>query len=282
VRGELIQTTAADGLRLDGFLLPSAVNTTRCAVIMHGVGSNFYASSLLRHLAQVVSDRWGAALLVNSRGHDSVSHARTRGGVARGGAAFEDVGDGVLDVAAWTEWMQQRGFQTRAGIGHSLGAIKLLMAMASPTPPQLDLVVAVSPPRLHHPTLLGHRRSDVYQQALRAAGEAIEQGNSDQLLSVRFPFPMLIAPRVYLDKYGPQSRYDWAAWLPHLRVPHALIYGGAELSHGPPGLQGVDQVARSIESQSPRTQWVVPDADHAFETGREELGRTVVDWLLGH
>jgi pimeloyl-ACP methyl ester carboxylesterase len=283
MRGELIQTYAEDGVRLDGFALDREPGAARrgAVLLVHGFGSNFYASSLLRSIAiQLSRDGW-SVLLANTRGHDGLCYLYTAAGPLLGGAALELVGDARLDMHAWVAVLKQREpARPIFGIGHSLGAIKLLLAMTSTDAPSLaiDGCVAISPPRLHHETFASHRRAKQYERAIEEARQA-EREPTSPLIRVRFPFPMLVSPATYLDKYGPASRYDWLRYLPSVRVPHAVVFGQVEVTGDNPGFSDGPELAVACERQAARSVTVIEGANHQYEQGRQELCLWIGRWL---
>jgi hypothetical protein len=103
---DLVQSTTADGLRLDGvFQEPSTPLAAGLDVnawcLVHGTGGNFYSSTLLESCAERLLELGCAVLRINTRGHDGISTAAAsgRGGV-RLGAAYEVVDDCRRDLAA--------------------------------------------------------------------------------------------------------------------------------------------------------------------------------------
>src|SRR4051812_8850331 len=103
---ELVRTTTRDGLRLDGALTltrraSEGVPPKRAAILLHGVGGNFYTLTALEPLAKKLGQNGIATIAVNTRGHDSIfgaMHGNVRG---RFGAAYEIVDDCRYDIAAW-------------------------------------------------------------------------------------------------------------------------------------------------------------------------------------
>src|SRR5258708_29692452 len=132
---DLVQTTTRDGLRLDGiFQSPAAANGSSLAVdslcLVHGTGGSFYSSTLFDAFAERLLALGCAVLRVNTRGHDLMSTAATSQGGRRQGAAYEVVDECRHDLAAWLEWLRQRAGPRVGLLGHSLGAVKCLSALA--------------------------------------------------------------------------------------------------------------------------------------------------------
>lgn len=275
---ELVKTQTRDGVRLDGAITRQSVTAatdvdsdskpTGLIVCLHGVGSNFYGSTMMNVLAEGLhSEQWDV-LRVNTRGHDYCYVGSFKMGVRRFGSGYETVADCVQDIAAWVQWAEQAGYERVVLLGHSLGAIKTVFCQSHET---LDLVVAVlaiSPPRLEHETFLVGERSGEFRASFSAAENLIATGLADELVDVTFPFPLLITAASYVDKYGSQDRYNIVKLIEHLNVPTHFIYGGSELTDGNTAFAGladilVDKV-RDAELVDLVTVEVIAEADHLY------------------
>ena len=282
---ELIHTSTVDGLRLDGALLAPPVGVSPslaidAAICLPGVSSNFYGSTMLTDLAQPLLAAGTAVLWANTRGHDLAYTATTPGGIRRQGAAYEIVDECRLDLTAWCAWLGRRGFQRIGLIGHSLGAIKAAYAAANVPGLPVTRVVAISPPRLCYSELLAANIAS-FQEALALAQEHVAAGRGQTLIESRFPFPLMIAAASFIDKYGPQERYDLARFAAALPCPSLFIYGADELLRGGEAFNGVDKFISSLAPQasSPLEVKVIPLANHFYSGQRDELGKIMAVWL---
>ena len=149
---DLVQTTTRDGLRLDGIFQapPEAARPSTLGLdalcLVHGTGSNFYSSTLLEELSRMLLERGHGVLRVNTRGHDGISTAQTARGGKRQGAAYEIVDECRHDIAAWVEWLRTHAGPRVGLIGHSMGAVKCLYALAHVHGLGVAGAVALSPP----------------------------------------------------------------------------------------------------------------------------------------
>ncbi len=125
--------TTRDGIQLDGMWqaapLPTQIGLDAIAFI-HGTGGNFYGSTMLDLFADRFLKLGCSVLRVNTRGHDGISTAVARGGGLRLGAAFETVDDCRHDLAACLNWLHAKVGARVGLLGHSLGAVKCLYAVA--------------------------------------------------------------------------------------------------------------------------------------------------------
>jgi len=285
---ELVRTLTRDGLRLDGSLalpdgaaapFPSASVPVQAALLLHGVGSNFYSSSTLEPLASALRGAGLAVLMANTRGHDLV-YAASVGNVRRRlGAAYETVADCCLDVAAWVELLAQRGFARVALVGHSLGAIKALYSQAHAPHPQVACVVAISPPRLSYAAFRAMPESSVFEQSLTQAQRLVEAGCPDELFTCQFPFPLLITAGGYLDKYGPAERYNILRFVANVSCPTLFTYGGKELAEGGIAFAGMPEALAELPGRERRQVAVIDGADHVYTGRTEPLTQTVMAYL---
>ncbi len=287
---ELVKVQTTDGVRLDGAWSKAATlkshqhssdNTSRSLVLcLHGVGSNFYGSRMMAEVAEAVAE-WGCdCLRVNLRGHDYCYTGMSRMGVRRLGSAYERVEQCLEDLDAWLAWADER-YQRVILLGHSLGAIKALYYQVHRSPqslqalPSLRQVIAISPPRLSYQAFSQGQQSVEFQQSIQNARDAMEAGSPQKLVDVTVPFPLLMTAASYLDKYGPQEKYNIEQLLDGLQLPTDFIYGGHELQFGGVAFAGLDdsipELVRRADVTSQVTVQVVPDADHLYSQHTSDL-----------
>jgi alpha-beta hydrolase superfamily lysophospholipase len=108
-RVELVTVTTSDYVRLHGVYWTShaplgssvAKGGVDSAVIVHGIGGNFYSSRLLNHFAQALRALGISTVTINTRGHDMVNTVSWSGRARTVGSAFEKVDDCRTDLVAW-------------------------------------------------------------------------------------------------------------------------------------------------------------------------------------
>ncbi|MDX1944136.1 MAG: alpha/beta fold hydrolase [Pirellulaceae bacterium] len=284
MRVELVRTVTRDGLRLDGALAePSAATSDRArgtaAILLHGVGGNFYGSSTLEPLVPALQRLGIAALLVNTRGHDAVFSASLGVQRRRFGAAYETVDDCRHDLAAWIQHLAVRGHQRIALIGHSLGAIKAVYAQASEKSPLVATVVAISGPRLSYAAYVNAPESAVFFESFDTARRMVEAGQGEELFTSKFPFPLLITAAGFIDKYGPAERYNLLRFAAELPCPALFTYGGKELAHGGIPFAGLPEALLALPNADRRQVEIIDGADHFYTGTGAELVACVSRWL---
>ncbi len=289
---ELVKATTADGLRLDGALAsPPEQRTGKdlaagiavdAFLMLPGVGGSFYSGALFPELQSAFLELGSAVLRVNTRGHGSVSMIATTGGVGRFGAAFEMVDQCRHDVRAWLDWLVQRGHRRIGLVGHSLGAIKAVYSQALEGHPNVVCILAASPPRLSYAAFQNGPRAADHFASLATAREHLQAGHPEALFTAKFPFPMLISAATYVDKYGPEERYNFLPYLAQLSVPVLFTYGELELESGGVAFAGLPAtIAESSSADNVVDVATIDGADHFYTGQSGVLAEAMTGWLRG-
>jgi pimeloyl-ACP methyl ester carboxylesterase len=263
---DLVRARTPDGWFLDGALQTPAAPVESApfdaVLLIHGTGSNFYQSTLLELLAERFLRRGVAVLRGNTRGHDGISTFVGERGGRRLGAAYEIVDDCRHDLAGWMALLRERCGPRVALVGHSLGAVKSLYATAHEPDLSPTAIVAISPPRLSYEIFCGSAKSAEFLADYgRAETLVTEEGGGT--LEVTVPLPMLISAFGYIEKYGPDARYDFVPLLRRIACPLLVTFGAKEVADNV-AFQGLPELV------GPRAT-VVAEADHFYTGRREEL-----------
>jgi len=288
---ELVQVRTADGLRLDGALaIPKHADhavvsrgsnvqhrpPVDAALCVHGTGSNFYGATLFEGLTPKLLADGLAVLRVNTRGHDVVSVASTLHGPRRLGSALEQVEDCRHDLIAWLEFLASRGFKSVALIGHSLGAIKALHTAARIQHPALARLVAISPPRLSHSHYLASEKREEFLTQYRLAQEHVAAGRGDAL--IERPLWFLASAASFIDKYGPDEKYNFLRELNRLHLSTLFAFGGLELQEA--NFCGLPEDISAAVSPAQNIQVVtIAGANHIYTGQIDELAHKIRAWL---
>jgi pimeloyl-ACP methyl ester carboxylesterase len=281
VHVDLVQTTTTDGLRLDGMLQsPAHPGAAGLAIdaccLVHGTGGNFYSSTLFDSCAERFLELGCSVLRVNTRGHDGISTAATAKGGRRLGAAYEVVDDCRRDLAAWTDWLRQHAGPRIALVGHSLGAVKCLYFLAQ-EPAGAVCALALSPPRLSYSWFCSGPEGPQFLETYALAERFTEQGQPAALMDVKLPLPFVIAAAGYIEKYGPDERYNYLRFVPGVRCPTLITLGSIEVQNNmafrgaAEALAGLRQTGLTVET--------IAGADHFYTGVRAELLACVEQWL---
>lgn len=279
---DMVRVTTRDGIQLDGMWqtvhAPSQIGLD-AVVFIHGTGGNFYGSSMFDRFADKFLKLGCAVLRVNTRGHDGISTSVARGGGLRLGAAFETVDDCRHDLAACLDWLRAN-VGARVGLfGHSLGAVKCLYAVAQE--PQLapQLIIALSPPRLSYSWFCACSQGADFLASYHEAEAMVKAGKPGTLLEVRLPLPMAIAAAGYVEKYGPEERYNYLRFLPSVSCRTILLFGSVEVAKNMAFQDAPVEVSRLIERRSNFNLATIAGADHFYTGVREEAWVSIESWL---
>jgi pimeloyl-ACP methyl ester carboxylesterase len=283
-QGNLVHTVTRDDVRLDGAFLaaersgPPAIDVD-AFLLIHGTGGNFYSSTLFDAIAERLLQLGCAILRVNTRGHDGISTAVTSRGGRRAGAAYEVVDECRHDIAAWLDWLRQRAGPRIGLIGHSSGAVKCLYAVAhEPQLPVAD-VIAISPPRLSYSWFCTSARAQEFLDTYQRAEQLVNDGTPAALMDVKLPLPFVVTAAGYLEKYGPDERYNFLKFLAGVPCPALVTLGEVEVAdnmafHGLPG--AVAEIAARRQGLRVET---IPGADHFYTGTRPALIARMEEWL---
>lgn len=268
---ELCRVTPRDGLQLDGAFHPTAVEKEFAPVdaflLVHGTGGNFYSGSAFDTWARLSLAAGIPVLRINTRGHDGL-------------AGGERVADCVQDLAAWLDWLAMRGCRRIAVVGHSMGAVKTLFAEAFQPHDSVVVCIALSPPRICHAMLTADSRYAGFREAWQRSVELVAAGRGEELLSVTQPVPLVITASAFVEKYGPEDRYDFVPWLERLSKPTLFVFGEQTVATSPPFV-GLPEAIERVLSRMPAGSGlhVVPGGNMAYRPSPEEPFRFAWKWL---
>ena len=287
---ELVGTVTRDGVRLDGTLARSvSPHSGKLPVDLfichHGVGNNFYHARLYGPVGDLLPAAGCDVLRVNNRGHDviyseqvtdSVTLQSTKG---RLGSAFEILDDCRYDWSAWIDFASNAGYRRIALWGHSLGAVKTIYLLANAPDERVRCAIASSPPRFSHECMLKSAEGDEFRAVFERAKTLVGMGEPDTLMSVTVPTPNFFSAQTFLDKYGPDNRYDFFALLRRVRTPLLITLGGKERGGT---FRELAEQGETLSRQTPAVSFeMVAGADHYYSGSTRELWAAARTWLTG-
>jgi pimeloyl-ACP methyl ester carboxylesterase len=281
---DLVHVNTRDGIRLDGtWRKPHPEKASELAVDVvifhHGVGGNFYAPGMFEQYSDALLDRGCAVLRVNNRGHDPISRAVVDGGAKRLGAAYEDMDDCRYDWEAWVDCAQAAGYRRIGLWGHSLGATKSIYYTATQRDPRVTCVVAGSPPRFSYSAYTALEQGEAFKQITAQAQRCIDSGHPETLIDAIYPIPLLVTAEVFIQKYGPEEKYDILKHIPKVQCPLLVMVGTAE-AQTMMAFQGLPPLIEKLAAASDQVTFAsIPGADHAYTHQRDYVWGVVSQWL---
>jgi pimeloyl-ACP methyl ester carboxylesterase len=280
---DLVQVTARDGVRLHGMLETPAESGAAGAVdawlCIHGTGSNFYSASTLGGLTPKLLAGGAAVLRGNTRGHDVICTGPSAAGRGFAGAAFERVDEAPLDLGAWLDFLGQRGYARVGLLGHSIGAIKAIFTLAADSPPQVAALVAISPPRLSYSHYCQSERADEFRRAFDRASQLVRSGRGDELLLIDFPIAYYVSAAGYVDRYGPDEKYNVLGLLGRVTCPTLVTYGSVEMQSNVSFRGMSDEVEKLATAANSLQVAVIAGADHIYTGCHDALAARIARWL---
>jgi hypothetical protein len=98
-------------------------------------------------------------------------------------------------------------------------------------------------------------------------------------MDVLQPVPLVVTAEVFIDKYGPDERYDVLSYLPKVQVP-LLVMIGTEEAQTMIAFEGMPLLVEQLATtQANLTFASIPGADHAYTHQRAEVSNVVRQWL---
>ncbi len=283
---DLVHVETRDEVRLDGTLRTpkqGSVNQLGADVVIlhHGVTGNFYSPGMFDEYSDALLEKGSAVLRVNNRGHDPINRVRVGKDLKRYGAAYEVLDESRYDWEAWIDFAQAAGYEQIGLWGHSLGAVKSIYYMAKNKDNRVKCVVAASPPRFSCSAFAAMAEGGDFKEVLSQAQQYVDAGKPDTLMDVRNPYNILITAEVYIQKYGPEEKYNILNHIPQVQVP-LLIMIGTQEAQTMMAFKGLpEEVGKMAEELRNLTIESIPGSDHVYTHQREYVWNVVSRWIGG-
>jgi pimeloyl-ACP methyl ester carboxylesterase len=295
LRGELVRTFTEDGLELQGLFCPSATseNSGMALLHIHGFTGNFYEERFVDRIAEHVVKKGCAFLTVNTRGHDYRSSfiKKTALGLShvRIGTAYEILEECILDIRAWIDFLQGRGYPEAILEGESAGPLKTVFYQHQTQDERVRGMVLISP--VDHIGLQRMVTGDKYDEAINVARQLIERGKSDELMP-RIYCPLWdfsISARTYLNAFGPDTKSGIFSFhdpnarfeeLSAIRCPILATYGTVEEAVVNNKVEeALSTIKRKARSSKRCDTAIIQDAPHDYLGHENELSALIGDWI---
>ncbi len=276
---DLISVVNREGLTLDGAFYASAAGVLSpgpvdAMLLIHGSRGNF-CDPATKRMAEDLSARGIACLALNTNAHDTVWY--NPAGQDYKGNAFEILENTMLDLRAGIDHLEKRGYRSIGLLGHSMGAVRVSYYAAAEDDPRVAVVVPVSPVRLSCSHYLESADSGEFRANLEAAQLLVAEGRPDSVFRVEFPIPQYFSAASYLDKHGPEEKYNLINLAGQIRVPILAINGSRETHTRLAGM--AQDLARAAVSSPCANAIMVEDGEHSLTNRTTEASAAVLQWL---
>jgi pimeloyl-ACP methyl ester carboxylesterase len=279
---ELVYARSSDDVIQGGAFFASSRDTRKPAVIwVHGWGTHFYSPTYTM-AARALAARGLTTITVNTRMHDLGNSAAHRNGRrVRGGGYWGITSEQTLDIAAWVDFAEARGFRRVVLVGHSAGWAAVAAYQVERQDARVAGLVlasgAVQPLRPHRdPALLERARAHV------------AQGTGDDLL--RLPnrnFPSFISAGTYVDMAdAPPSLLDFFGVerrdgaILQLRRPLLALFGTRGDVGGEADLEVVRSAPRRLSSPALQVDTaMIGGADHMYTGEEAQVADVIAGWI---
>lgn len=271
----LCRVTTSDGLVLDGGLLQPPTPSPLAYVFVHGTGSNFYAPGILEQLAERAMQSGHIAIRVNTRGHDGAASIPGQSKSLKGGATFELVADCVHDINAWCDYLVRLGASRIVLVGHSMGGVKSIYSQAHSPHSAVCGIVCLSPPRFCHQHWMAHPQGSAFREHFALASRLVVEQQPGALFECRQPTPFVATAAGFIEKYGPDDRYDFVPLLGRVTVPALILLGDKTLTASPAFDTHPQEISRMRDAGVPVTFQLVTGTDMNYSNRADEIWRQI-------
>ena len=227
---ELVSLLNDDALCLDGaFYAPTGdgdrAGTVGAMLLIHGSRGNFYDGAT-KSMAQDLSAHGYACLPLNTNAHDTAWY--NPGSREFKGNAFEVLADTCIDLRAGIDHLTERGYRRIGLLGHSMGAVRVAYYAATQDDGRVATVVPVSPVRLSYSYFMESEDAEEFATNIEIARRLIARGEPEGVFRVDHPIPQLFSAASFLDKHGPEEKYNLINHAHGIRVPMLTLNGSLE------------------------------------------------------
>ena len=276
---ELVSLLNDDGLRLDGAFYPPTEDPDRAGpvdavLLIHGSRGNFYDGAT-KSMAEDLSTQGYACLPLNTNAHDTAWY--NPGSREFKGNAFEVLADTCIDLRAGIDHLTERGYRSIGLLGHSMGAVRAAYYAATEDDGRVTAVVPVSPVRLSYSYFMESEDAEEFAANIEVARRLIARGEPEGVFRVGHPIPQLFSAASFLDKHGPEEKYNLINHAHGIRVPMLTLNGSLE-THSRLRDRAQDLAAAAVNSPKAETL-MVEGGEHSLVNRTTEASDAVLKWL---
>ena len=182
-----------------------------------------------------------------------------------------------IDVRAGIDHLTERGYESIGLLGHSMGAVRVAYYTATHNDSRVSTVVPISPVRLSYSYFMESEDAEEFTANIKFARRLISTGDPIGLLRVSHPIPQLFSAASFLDKHGPDEKYNLINHAHKIRIPMLTLNGSLE-THS--RLRNMAQDLAAAAINSPKcTTLMIDGGEHSLANRADEASTAVIEWL---
>lgn len=279
-----------DGLELHGLLYEPDQATKSVLVHVHGMGGNFYENKFLDFVAKKLTDDGFAFCVFNNRGCEFLKDTyRIVDGkepeMVRIGTTYEKFEDSLLDVKAFIDFVEERGFSDIHLSGHSLGCPKVAYYMAETSDSRIKSLLLLSPS-----DMLGLVRAnkEQFEKEITEAKRLVAENKGDTILSEWVWGEYPVSASTYLSLFDDNAKdaifnfhdpEDKLETLGKITVPTYAVMGTKDDALVVPIEETFSRLETALISSPKKRTEVLGDANHGYRGHEQEIADAVAGWL---
>jgi hypothetical protein len=156
-----------------------------------------------------------------------------------------------------------------------------LYALAHEPALPVACTVAISPPRLSYSWFCSNPEGPAFLETYHRADALMQAGQPATLLEVSLPIPFAITAAGYVEKYGPDERYNYLSLLNGVRSPLLITLGALEVADNMAFRAAPEALAEVSRRQRFLSVATIADANHFYTNARAELIAQLDHWFSG-
>lgn len=280
-----------DGLELHGLLYEPENETKSVLVHVHGMGGNFYENKFLDFVAKKLTDDGFAFCVFNNRGCEFLKDTyRIVDGkepeMVRVGTTYEKFEDSLLDIKAFIDFVEERGFSDIHLSGHSLGCPKVAYYMAEKRDERVKSLLLLSPS-----DMLGLVRTnkEQFKKEITEARKLVAENKGGTILSEWVWGEYPVSASTYLSLFDDDAKdaifnfhdpKDKLEILGKITVPTYAVMGTKDDALVVPIEETFSRLETALTSSPKKKTEVLGDANHGYRGHEQEIANAVADWLM--
>lgn len=290
MQGSLVKTITSDGLELAGFWMDAKSDVA--VFHSHGTAGDFYTHKFIDVEAEQLAKEKISLLTANNRGHDVFTDIRkhANGSVewTQIGGAYEEFEDSLFDIAAWVEFLSNRGVKRIILQGHSLGPNKNIYYQYKKQDARIISFIHLSPQN-DAGLMLRKFGREKYIEVNKMIHVKLQEGKGREMLPDEFIEVCPISVQGYagyfiedgvgnLFPYHNPQNPNWNI-VQSTKEPQLLIFGQKDPYITPSVIDAVTIFRSKTNSASLFTSKIIDDASHSFLGYETKLVDEIIAWI---